>query len=104
MSVEAAPVALLEPRMAQDLANLFQVLSDPTRVQIISALLGRELNVGEIAAALGLSLSAVSHQLRLLRNSRLVRWERKGREVYYLLDDEHIEVLYRAGLDHCCHM
>jgi len=90
--------------MAQDLANLFQVLSDPTRVQIISALLGRELNVGEIAAALGLSLSAVSHQLRLLRNSRLVRWERKGREVYYLLDDEHIEVLYRAGLDHCCHM
>ncbi|NLS76688.1 MAG: winged helix-turn-helix transcriptional regulator [Chloroflexi bacterium] len=104
MSAEAAPVALLEPRMAQDLANLFQVLSDPTRVQIISALLGRELNVGEIAAALGLSLSAVSHQLRLLRNSRLVRWERKGREVYYLLDDEHIEVLYRAGLDHCCHM
>ena len=103
-SMEQAPVSLLEPRTAQDLADLFQVMSDPTRLQIISALFGRELNVGEIAAALEMSMSAVSHQLRLLRNSRLVRWQRRGREVYYMLDDEHIEVLYRAGLDHCCHV
>ena len=101
---DSARTALLDPRTAQSLAAIFQVMSDPTRLQIISVLLDRELNVGDIAALLEMSMSAVSHQLRVLRRSRLVRWERRGREVHYMLDDEHIEILYRAGLDHCCHV
>lgn len=85
------------------LADLFKMMSDPTRLRILAALSNQELPVGEIATLLDMSMSAVSHQLGLLRRARLVRWQRQGREVYYALDDQHIELLFRAGLDHCCH-
>ena len=85
------------------LADLFSALSDPTRLRIISVLLEGELNVGDIASQLGMTESAVSHQLRGLRQLQLVRSRRDGRQVYYALDDDHVARLYRLGLDHVEH-
>ena len=85
------------------LADLFSALSDPTRLRIISLLLEGEQNVGQLAAQLEMSESAVSHQLRSLRFMHLVRGRKEGRQVFYQLDDEHVAVLYRLGLDHVQH-
>jgi DNA-binding transcriptional ArsR family regulator len=85
------------------LAELFSALSDPTRLRIISVLLEGEMNVGEIAAKLEMTESAVSHQLRGLRQMRIVRNRKDGRQVYYVLDDDHVVKLYRMGLDHVQH-
>ncbi|GAB4453920.1 MAG: hypothetical protein OHK0041_18080 [Anaerolineales bacterium] len=93
---------LSEPASAR-LADLFSALSDPTRLRIISALLDGEMNVGEIAARLGMTESAVSHQLRGLRQMRLVRSRKEGRQVFYALDDDHVSKLYLLGLDHVEH-
>lgn len=94
---------LLKENTSTHLADLFSALSDPTRLRIISVLLESEMNVGEIAAQLGMSESAVSHQLRGLRHMRLVRGRKNGRQVYYALDDDHIAKLYRLGLEHVDH-
>jgi DNA-binding transcriptional ArsR family regulator len=85
------------------LAELFSALSDPTRLRIISVLLDGERNVGQIAAQLGTTESAVSHQLRGLRQMRLVRSRKEGRQVFYALDDNHVAELYSLGLDHVNH-
>jgi len=85
------------------LANLFNALSDPTRVLIIALLLDSELNVGSIAEQLNLTESAVSHQLRGLRLQRIVRTRKQGRQVFYTLDDAHIADLFRLGLQHMEH-
>jgi DNA-binding transcriptional ArsR family regulator len=82
------------------LAETFRLLGDMTRVRILDALSCSELCVCDIARLLGLSESAVSHQLRLLRGLRLVRPRRAGRQVFYALDDEHIVKLFREGLRH----
>jgi DNA-binding transcriptional ArsR family regulator len=94
---------LLQEHTSTHLADLFSALSDPTRLRIISVLLEREMNVGDIAARLQMTESAVSHQLRGLRQLRLVRARKNGRQVYYALDDDHIAKLYRLGLDHVEH-
>ena len=94
---------LLQEHTFTHLADLFSALSDPTRLRIISVLLEKEMNVGDIAAQLGMTESAVSHQLRGLRQMRLVRSRKDGRQVYYALDDEHVARLYRMGLDHVEH-
>jgi len=86
--------------IAADLANLFSALSDPNRIRIISALLAKELSVGSLAESLGMSESAVSHQLRGLRHMRLIRGRREGRQIFYSLADAHVEQLFRMGLDH----
>jgi DNA-binding transcriptional ArsR family regulator len=78
-------------------------LSDPTRVRIISLLADGELCVCDLSAALDMSQSAVSHQLRALRDLRLVRWRRQGRQIFYTLDDDHVSDLFRRGLDHVAH-
>lgn len=85
------------------LAETFKMLGDPTRVQIIFALSLKELCVCDIAALLGMSQSAVSHQLRLLRSSRLVKFRKEGKIVYYSIDDRHITNLFKEGLDHVVH-
>jgi len=85
------------------LADLFSTLSDPTRLRIISVLLDGELNVGEIASHLEMTESAVSHQLRGLRHMKLVHSRKEGRQVFYALDDDHVEKLYRMGLEHVEH-
>ena len=88
---------------ASQLASLFEALSDPTRLRIIAALLDGEMNVGDLVAFIGLSKSAVSHQLRGLRDKRLVRSRKQGRQVYVTLDDDHVAELFKRGLDHVRH-
>lgn len=85
------------------MAELFSALSDPSRVRIISALVEAEINVSNLAEIVGISESAVSHQLRTLRQMHLVRAHKQGREVYYSLDDEHVLDLFQRGLDHILH-
>ena len=86
--------------VAITLAETFKVLGDPTRVRMLDALARAELCVSDLARMLGSSESAVSHQLRLLRNLRLVRPRRSGRMVFYTLDDQHIVKLFAQGLEH----
>ena len=89
------------PAVFQDLAETFRVLADPGRVRLISALLeAGELCVCDLAAVTGLSQTACSHNLRLLRSSRLVRYRKQSRNVYYALDDAHIRLLLDVALQH----
>jgi len=96
-------VAMLDETTADTLAETFRVLSDSTRVRIISALMERELCVHELSEALLLSHSATSHQLAMLREKRLVATTKQGRHVIYRLDDEHIADLFQQGLAHILH-
>ena len=91
---------LMESRTVEALAETFRVLGDPTRVRILDALATGELCVCDIASLVGISESAVSHQLRLMRSMRIVRGRREGRCVYYTLDDQHILSLFQQGLRH----
>jgi len=93
----------LAPEIASDLANLFAALSDPTRVSIIAMLVDGEIGVGQMVEKLGLTKSAVSHQLRGLRDKRIIRTRKQGRNVFVCLDDEHVTELFRRGLDHVLH-
>ena len=94
---------LLKEKTSTHLADLFSALSDSTRLRIISVLLDGEMNVGDIAGHLEMTESAVSHQLRGLRQMKLVRGRKEGRQVFYTLDDDHVVKLYRLGLDHVEH-
>lgn len=85
---------------ATELAELFASLSDPTRLMILANLLEGELGVGELVDRLRISKSAVSHQLRSLRDRRIIRTRRDGRKIFVYLDDAHVEDLLRQGLDH----
>jgi ArsR family transcriptional regulator len=91
------------PETASDLANLFEALSDPTRVRIISALIDGEVGVGDLVEHIGLTKSAVSHQLRGLRDKRIIRTRKQGRNVFVCIDDEHVVELFKRGLDHVLH-
>jgi ArsR family transcriptional regulator len=96
----SAPSHLLNEHAAAELAATFAVLGDPTRVRLVDALSYGELCVSDLSAAVGLSESAVSHQLRLLRSLRIVRARRAGRQVFYQLDDAHIRTLLDQGRRH----
>jgi DNA-binding transcriptional ArsR family regulator len=96
----ARRAALLPAEVVEPLAETFKLLGDATRVRLLDALARGELCVCELAALVGLSESAVSHQLRLLRGLRLVRPRRAGRQVFYSLDDQHIMALFQQGLRH----
>ena len=91
---------LVAPDAVQGLADTFSALGDPTRVRILDVLSHGELCVCDLAAVLGLSQSAVSHQLRLLRSIRLVKPRREGRIVFYSLDDQHIISIFKQTLQH----
>ncbi len=86
-----------------DLAELFKVLGDHTRVRILQALAASELAVCCLADLLHLSPSAVSHQLRILRAAKIVKYRKEGKNVYYSLDDQHVEHLIKEGLEHVLH-
>jgi ArsR family transcriptional regulator, lead/cadmium/zinc/bismuth-responsive transcriptional repressor len=88
---------------ASDLANLFEALSDPTRVQIISTLMDGEIGVRELVESIGVTKSAISHQLSGLRIKRLIRTRKQGRNVFVCLDDVHVIELFQRGLDHVLH-
>lgn len=95
-----ANVHIFDDDVVDDLTALFKALSDPTRVRLISALRDGERCVHELVDAVGPSQSAVSHQLRTLRDLRLVKYRKEGRHVYYTLDDEHVDQLLQMGLEH----
>ncbi|OGF55602.1 MAG: hypothetical protein A2Z21_09185 [Candidatus Fraserbacteria bacterium RBG_16_55_9] len=98
--VKFAQKAMITDDIALDLAETFKILSDPTRVKIIFALSKAVLCVCDLSLLLGMQDSAVSHHLRLLRALKLVKYRREGRMAYYSLDDEHIDKLFRYGLEH----
>ncbi len=91
---------MITEEVSHALAEVFRALGDPTRVKLLYALSRRELCVCDLAAVIGASESAVSHQLRLLRTQKLVRFRREGKVVYYSLADKHVEKLFQQGLEH----
>lgn len=103
MNSGAGSAGMLDEVTAVRLAETFKALSDPSRVRIVSLLVDAELCVHDLATALDMSQSAVSHQLRSLRDLRLVRWRREGRQIFYTLDDDHVCQLFRLGLEHVLH-
>lgn len=86
--------------MLYDLGELFKVFGDSTRIKIIWALFEEEMCVCDIAYLLNMTQSAISHQLRVLKQARLVKPRREGKNVYYSLDDQHIEEIFNQGLNH----
>ena len=102
-AVRAAREALPDGAATLGLSNLFAALGDPTRLRIMAALAAQELCVCDLAATIGQSESAVSHQFRLLRSLRLVRTRREGRRVFYALDDAHVLGIYDQACDHVQH-
>ncbi len=88
---------------AQLAAETFKLLGDTTRLKILHALSKRELCVCDIAAVVQMGQSAVSHQLRLLRSARLVKYRKEGKMAWYSLDDEHIDLLLQQGIEHIRH-
>lgn len=91
---------VLDEHTAAHVAELFRSFSDTSRVRILSALTDHEFNVSALAEAVGISESAVSHHMRGLRQMRLVKARRDGKEVYYCIEDEHIIALFQQGLKH----
>ena len=87
-------------RTVLELADIFKAFGDPTRIKILSALHKNELNVGEIADALGMSQSAISHQLNVLKRSKLIKSRRDGKTVYYSLECDHVYEIIRCGIEH----
>ena len=83
-----------------DLAELFKVFGDTTRIRILYVLFESEMCVCDIAALLNMTQSAISHQLRLLKQARLVRSRREGKTVYYFLDDDHVRTVIGQGMEH----
>lgn len=94
---------MLEERTVQDLSEMFKVLGEPSRIRILHALSRQELCVCDLAAALGMNPSAISHQLRVLRNARLVKFRKEGKEAWYALDDDHVITLMCQGIEHISH-
>ena len=86
--------------MLSDLAELYKIFGDSTRIKILYALFENEKGVGDIAQQLGMTMSAISHQLRILKQARLVKARREGKMVYYALGDDHVRTIFAQGLDH----
>ena len=102
-AVREARANLPPSNVLAEASALFAALGDPTRLRLVAALAARELCVCDLAAALGMSQSAVSHQVRVLRQLGVVRPRRDGRRVYYALDDEHVSGFYTQALVHVRH-
>jgi DNA-binding transcriptional ArsR family regulator len=100
MQTSPRSTAIEDTATVEALADTFRILGDPTRIRIVDALAQGDLCVHELSDKVGISESAVSHQLRLMRTMRIVRGRREGRCVYYTLDDQHILDLFQQGLRH----
>lgn len=98
-----AKAEMLVDEDARQIAETFKILGDPTRIKILHALSRRELCVCDISAIVAMGQSAVSHQLRLLRGARLVKYRKEGKMVWYSLDDAHISLLLAQGIEHIQH-
>ena len=91
---------MVDKEISGQIADLFKGFADPTRVQILTLLLDREVCVSCIAEEVNLSQSAVSHQLQILKQMRLIKYRREGRNVLYSLADDHVEIILKTGLEH----
>ncbi|WP_163194554.1 ArsR/SmtB family transcription factor [Clostridium thermarum] len=89
-----------QEELLYDLSDLFKVFGDTTRIKILCALFQAEMCVCDIAALLNMTQSAISHQLRVLKQARIVKYRKDGKVVYYSLDDEHIKSIFNQGLEH----
>ena len=94
------PIPILDEHTAAHVAELFRSFSDTSRVRILYAIIGQEMNTSKLAELIGLTESAVSHHLRSLRQQRLVDSRRVGKEVFYQVNDEHIISLFQQGVKH----
>lgn len=92
----------IDEEILYDLADLFKVFSDTTRIKILFALMNKDLCVADIAETIGASQSAVSHQLRILKQARLVKFQREGKNVIYALSDDHVHTMLDQGMTHIC--
>ena len=97
-STESMP----DEELLYDLADLFKTFGDTTRIKILYALMGTELRVADIAELIGATQSAVSHQLRTLKQARLVKFQRDGKNVIYSLSDDHVYTMLAQGMTHIC--
>ncbi len=99
---EAEEPCMPDEELLYDLADLFKVFSDTTRIKILYALFDTPRSVNAIAEAIGATQSAVSHQLRILKQARLVRFDRDGRSLIYSLADDHVHTMLAQGMTHIC--
>lgn len=90
----------MNEELIYDLADLFKIFSDSTRVKVLCSLFEKELNVTEITAATGVSQTAVSHQLRILKQNHLVKYRRDGKQMVYSLADDHVKTIINCGIEH----
>ena len=98
--IKQVKLANIDRKEMQDLSEIFKLFADETRLRIICAILNTELCVCDLCELLDLNQSAVSHQLQLLRSSKLVKYRKEGKQVYYSLQDEHIESIIKMALAH----
>lgn len=101
-SPDQPPESLPDEELLYDLADLFKVFGDTTRIKMLYALMGRELCVADLAELIGATQSAVSHQLRTLKQARLVKFQRDGKNVIYSLSDDHVYTMLAQGMTHIC--
>ena len=94
--------AMPDEEILYDLADLFKVFSDTTRIKILYSLMPGELRVADIAETIGATQSAVSHQLRILKAARLVKFQRDGKNILYSLADDHVYTMIAQGMSHIC--
>ncbi len=94
---------LLPDEISNQLADTFKILGDSTRIKLLNLLTQQEMRVGDIATTLEMGQSAISHQLRVLRSARLVKYRKEGKEAWYSLDDDHVVSLMNEGLEHISH-
>ena len=92
--------SLPEKEMMEHIAELFKAFGDPTRVHILSLLLQGEMCVGDIAVGVAISQSAISHQLRILKQMHLIKFRREGKNIWYSLADDHVRTILQMGLEH----
>ena len=102
LSPDQPPESLPDEELLYDLADLFKVFGDTTRIKMLYALMGQELCVADLAELIGATQSAVSHQLRTLKQVRLVKFQRDGKNVIYSLSDDHVYTMLAQGMTHIC--
>ena len=101
-SPDQPPELLPDEELLYDLADLFKVFGDTTRIKMLYALMGQELCVADLAELIAATQSAVSHQLRTLKQARLVKFQRDGKNVIYSLSDDHVYTMLAQGMTHIC--
>ena len=100
--VERVKAALPDEDLLCDLAELFKVFGDSTRIKILYVLFESEMCVCDLAQLLGMTQSAIAHQLRVLKNAKLISYRREGKTVFYSLSDDHVRTVLGEGMEHLC--